>query len=84
MYQSPLLRDLHERDLIVQLTGAPVAAGLDKSKSEARTFIQDSSVSVNGEKRDAIDHRIAGTECLFGRFTLLRRGKKQYAMIRWR
>lgn len=65
------------------LIDALVAAGLAKSKSEARTFIQSGSVSVNGEKQDAIDHRIAGGERLFGRFTILRRGKKQYAMIRW-
>ena len=65
------------------LIDALVAAGLAKSKSEARGFIQSGSVSVNGHKADALDHTFSDQERLFGRFTLLRRGKKQYAMIRW-
>ena len=65
------------------LIDALAAAGLAKSKSEARGFIQGGSVAVNGRKVDALDHAIAADERLFGRFTLLRRGKKQYAMIRW-
>ncbi|TXI79629.1 MAG: tyrosine--tRNA ligase [Dechloromonas sp.] len=65
------------------LIDALAAAGLAKSKSEARTFIQGGSVAINGAKATALDHQITGDERLFGRFTLLRRGKKQYAMIRW-
>ena len=62
---------------------ALVAAGLAKSKSEARTFIQGGSVAINGAKADAIDHQIAGEERLFGRFTILRRGKKNYGLVSW-
>ena len=60
-----------------------VAAGLAKSKSEARGFLQSGSVAVNGQKVDALDHQIVDAERRFGRFTLLRRGKKNYAMVRW-
>ncbi len=60
-----------------------VAAGLAKSKSEARGFLQSGSVTVNGAKIDALDHRFTDTDRRFGRFTLLRRGKKNYAMLRW-
>lgn len=60
-----------------------VAAGLAKSKSEARSFIQGGSVAVNGLKVDALDHQLAGDERLFGRFTILRRGKKHYALVSW-
>lgn len=66
------------------LIDALVAAGLAKSKSEARGFIQSGSVAINGAKADAIDHRIAGGERLFGRFTILRRGKKNYGLVSWR
>ena len=66
------------------LIEALVAAGLAKSKSEARGFLQSGSVAVNGFKVDALDHRIADAERRFGRFTLLRRGKKNYALIGWR
>lgn len=65
------------------LIDALAASGLAKSKSEARTFIQGGSVTINGDKADALDHRIIGDQRLFGRFTILRRGKKQYAMLRW-
>jgi tyrosyl-tRNA synthetase len=60
-----------------------LVAGLAKSKSEARTFIQGGSVAINGAKADAIDHQIAGEERLFGRFTILRRGKKNYGLVSW-
>ena len=60
-----------------------VTGGLAKSKSEARTFLQSGAVTVNGNKVDAIDYQIPESERRFGRFTLLRRGKKNYAMIRW-
>ena len=59
------------------------AAGLAKSKSEARGFLQSGSVQVNGVRIDAIDYRFTETDRRFGRFTLLRRGKKNYAMLRW-
>ncbi|KAF7598334.1 MAG: tyrosine--tRNA ligase [Candidatus Dactylopiibacterium carminicum] len=65
------------------LVDALVATGLAKSKTEARSFIQSGSVAINGAKVDAVDHAFAEAERLFGRFTLLRRGKKLYAMIRW-
>ena len=65
------------------LIDALAAAGLAKSKSEARSFIQSGSVSINGNKAEALDHQITDGERLFGRFTILRRGKKNYGLISW-
>ena len=65
------------------LIDALVAANLAKSKSEARSFLQSGSVTINGVKVDTLDHQIVETERLFGRFSLLRRGKKNYALISW-
>ena len=65
------------------LIDALVTAGLAKSKSEARGFLQSGSVTVNGAKVDTLDYRFTDTDRRFGRFTLLRRGKKNYAMLRW-
>ena len=39
--------------------------------------------AINGNKVDALDHAISDAEQLFSRFTLLRRGKKNYGMISW-
>ena len=68
---------------VTTLIDALVAANLAKSKSEARTFIQSGSVSINGTKADALDHAFSDRDRLCGRFTLLRRGKKNYGMISW-
>lgn len=68
---------------VASLVDALVASGLAKSKTEARSFIQSASVTVNGAKAEAVDHAFTDAERLFGRFTLLRRGKKLYAMVRW-
>jgi tyrosyl-tRNA synthetase len=68
---------------VTSLIDALVAAGLAKSKTEARTFIQSGSVSINGHKVEALDHTFSPAEQLFGRFTLLRRGKKNYGMLSW-
>ena len=65
------------------LIDALVAAHLAKSKSEARSFIQSGSVSINGHKVDALDHVFSQQEQLFGRFTVLRRGKKNYGLVSW-
>ncbi|GHU33844.1 tyrosine--tRNA ligase [Betaproteobacteria bacterium] len=66
------------------LIEALVAAGLAKSKTEARGFLQSGSVAVNGVRADAQNPRISDAERRFGRFTLLRRGKKNYALLGWR
>ncbi|AUH50412.1 tyrosine--tRNA ligase [Chromobacterium sp. ATCC 53434] len=65
------------------LIDALAAGGLAKSKSEARTFIQSGAVSVNGAKADSLEHAIGDGERLFGQYTLLKRGKKLYALVDW-
>ena len=65
------------------LVDALVASNLAKSKTEARTFIQSGSVSINGAKIEALDHSFASAEKLFGRYSLLKRGKKNYCLINW-
>ncbi|GHD61962.1 MULTISPECIES: tyrosine--tRNA ligase [Jeongeupia] len=65
------------------LIDAVVAGELAKSKSEARTFITSGAVAINGAKAESIEHAFADGERLFGRYTLLRRGKKNYSLIVW-
>ena len=68
---------------VVSLVDALPAAALAKSKTEARTFVQSGAVSINGVKQAEVTHQFADAERLFGRFTLLKRGKKQFALISW-
>ncbi|MCG9031030.1 tyrosine--tRNA ligase [Laribacter hongkongensis] len=65
------------------LIDALAASGLAKSKSEARTFIQSGAVSINGIKAEGLDYCLTGGDRLFGRYTLLKRGKKLYALLVW-
>ena len=77
------LPGIEQETSVSSLIDLLVASGLAKSKTEARSFIQSGSVAINGNKIEALDHAIGDTERLFGRFSLLRRGKKLYSMIRW-
>ncbi len=65
------------------LIDALTAGQLAKSKSEARSFIQSGAVSINGARADSIEHAFTDGERLFGQYTLLRRGKKNYCLVRW-
>jgi len=59
---------------------ALVSAGLASSKADARRGIQGNGYSVNGEKLTG--ERSLGTfDLLAGRFIVLQKGKKNYAMI---
>ena len=58
-----------------------VSAGLTASKSEARRLVQQGGLSVNGEKLSADDPGIAAERLLRGRFLLLRKGARDYALI---
>ena len=58
-----------------------VTTGLAGSKREAREFLGNGSVSVNGEKAGPEDRLTAG-HLLHGRFVALRRGKKNWHLMR--
>ena len=65
------------------LQQALVAAELVPSRGQARTMIGSNAVSVNGEKQSDAEYRFSDSDKLFGRYTLLRRGKKHYCLISW-
>ncbi len=55
---------------------------LAKSKREAREFLTNGSVSVNGRKV-GLDDRLTTTDLLHGEMIALRRGKKAWHVTRW-
>ena len=61
-------------DLLVEI-------GAATSKREARTFIQGNSVLVNGEKVNELGVNIGKANALFGKYVLVRRGKKNYYLV---
>lgn len=59
-----------------------IETGLAKSKREAKQFLESGSVSVNGDKADA-DRAITANDLLHGKIVALRRGKKNWHVLRF-
>ncbi|HAU4889992.1 tyrosine--tRNA ligase [Aeromonas hydrophila] len=66
-----------ETDLVTLL----VESGLANSKRIARELLAAGAISLNGEIRR--DEPLTAADRLFGRYLLLRRGKKQYRLVTW-
>ncbi len=60
---------------------AVVHAGLAKSKSEARRAIEQGGIYINLQRVSA-DQSIGDRDWIGGRSLLLRKGKKDYALLR--
>jgi tyrosyl-tRNA synthetase len=71
--QVPLLQPLPLEDLLVFVNAA-------SSKREAREFITNRSISINGVIVDQLGLMIDKSMTLFGKYTVIRRGKKLYFM----
>ena len=65
----------------LDLAGALARCGLAPSKGQARTFIQQGAVSVNGEVVREEARMLGHADLLAGRFVVLRRGKKTYSLL---
>jgi tyrosyl-tRNA synthetase len=63
------------------LVEALVESKLASSKREAREFIQNGAVSVNGDVEKDTVYILKQEKEIEGKFTILRRGKKNYALI---
>ncbi|MDR5014845.1 tyrosine--tRNA ligase [Aeromonas veronii] len=66
-----------ETDLVSLL----VSCGLANSKRIARELLAAGAISLNGVLKQ--DDQLSATDRLFGRYLLLRRGKKQYHLVEW-
>jgi len=62
------------------LVDALIGTGLATSKADARRGIQGNGYSVNGERISA-ERPLMPSDLLAGRFIVLQKGKKQYAMV---
>ena len=62
-------------DLLIKVKAA-------SSKREAREFIKNGAVSINGEKVQESTKLIDSSFTLYGKYIILRRGKKNYYLVR--
>lgn len=65
----------------VSIVDALVTAGLATSKAEARRGLQGKGYSVNGEPLDEADRKLGTADLLAGRYIMLQRGKKHFALL---
>ncbi len=64
------------------LIDALVALELVKSKREAREMIQNNATTINGTKVTDLDFVVSSEDAFGGKYTIIRKGKKRYAMIK--
>ncbi|UOQ94148.1 tyrosine--tRNA ligase [Halobacillus shinanisalinarum] len=60
-----------------------VTAGISSSKRQAREDITNGAVYINGERNQDLKHIISEADRIEERFTIIRRGKKKYFLIRY-
>ena len=77
----------HDKALLegegVSLLDLLAGTTLAQSKREARQFLESGAVVVNGEKAD-LQRKLHSEDLLHGKAILLRRGKKNWHVTRWR
>ena len=77
-----LFRSLEGDADSVTLVDLVARSGLAKSKSEARRSIEQGGIYVNQQRIDDVGRTIATGDWIGGRNLLLRKGKKDYALLR--
>lgn len=66
------------------LLQALVDSELQPSRGQARKTVASNAVTINGEKHADPEYVFSDSDRLFGRYTLLRRGKKNYCLVCWK
>ncbi len=72
--------DISEEKLLVDLL---VESSILKSKREAREFITNGSISINGEKVKNVEFVVDKDIAIDEKYVVIRRGKKKYFIIRF-
>lgn len=67
----------------INIVQALTTTELAKSNNEARGFISQGAVMVNGQKINTADYIFSDSDKRFGRYTIVRRGKRNHALLIW-
>lgn len=60
-----------------------IAAKIAPSKRQAREDVTNGAISLNGERVTEIDYIVSAKDRIEGQFTVIRRGKKKYYLIKY-
>jgi len=66
----------------LNLVDALIAIKAAASKRESREFINNNAISINGEKISDLEFLVSKTNAIGGKFTVVRRGKKNYYLVK--
>ena len=67
----------------LNIVQALVQSGLVKSNNEARGFVSQGAAVVNGAKIGSDAYVLADADKRFGKYTIVRRGKRNHALLVW-
>ena len=73
--------DTFNIDSELNIVDALVNTGILSSKREAREFITNGSISVNGDKITDLEYLVNKENALYNKYIVIRRGKKKYYLI---
>ena len=62
----------------INIIDALVLVGACSSKREAREFVSNNSISINGDKINDLDYVVSKDNALHDKYIIVRRGKKKY------
>ena len=71
--------EVNENMNIIELL---VLTGICSSKREAREFVSNNSISINGDKVNDLDFIIKKENAIVDNYTIIRKGKKKYFVIK--
>ena len=77
--EIPCVEALEDTPLVDLLISCEVAS----SKREAREFLRNGAVTINGEKVTDEAYKVSKQDAIEGKFIVLRRGKKKYALAKF-
>ena len=77
--ELPCVEVLEDTPLVDLLISCEVAS----SKREAREFLRNGAVTLNGDKVTDEAYKVSKQDAIEGRFIVLRRGKKKYALAKF-
>jgi tyrosyl-tRNA synthetase len=75
-FEAPKGEELPLVDLLV-------GAKISPSKRQAREDVSNGAVSINGEKQTDTNYVLSAADRIEGQFTIIRRGKKKYFLIKY-
>ncbi len=75
MKQFEVIEDMNIVDLLVESTIA-------KSKREAREFLTNGSISLNGTKLTDLEYNVVKGNALYNEYSIIRKGKKNYFVVK--